>query len=185
MEKMELDPLRYPIGRFKAPKRITLGQRKEWITVLEQFPQRLQELVLPLTEAQLESPYRPGGWTVRQLVHHLDDSHHNLYIRIKWALTEDNPLIKAYDEKAWAELIDSRTAPIALSLDHLRAVHAKLVYLVRGLSEEDLGRKFTHPHGKEYSLEEQLGLYAWHSVHHYTHIENFLKREKGVPTRKA
>lgn len=178
MKEFTLDRLRYPIGKFKVPQDITGSQLNEWIAVLEHFPQRLQDLVSPLSEAQLDRSYRPGGWTLRQLVHHISDSHHHCYTRFKWALTEHRPQIKAYDEKGWADLFDSRTAPIQMSLDHLRAVHAKLVHLVKGLSEEDLKRKFIHPDGqKEFTLEEQLGLYAWHSVHHYTHIENFLKSE--------
>jgi len=178
MDDITLDRLRYPIGKFKVPPKINGNHLKEWIAVLEHFPKRLEDLVSALSDAQLDSAYRPGGWTVRQLVHHISDSHHNCYTRIKWALTEHNPEIKAYDEKLWAELFDSRTAPIQMSLDHLRAVHAKLVHLAKGLSEEDLKRKLTHPVGRvESSLEEQLGRYAWHSVHHYTHIENFLKRE--------
>jgi len=178
MEKFNLDRLRYPIGKFKVPQEINENQLNEWIAVLEHFPQHLEDLVSALSDAQLDSAYRPGGWTVRQLVHHISDSHHNCYTRFKWALTEQNPEIKAYDEKGWAELFDSRTAPVQMSLEHLRAVHAKLVHLVKGLSEEDLKRKLIHPDGQvEYSLEEQVGRYAWHSVHHYTHIENFSKKE--------
>ena len=131
-----------------------------------------------MSDAQLNTPYRPEGWTVRQLVHHISDSHHNSYIRFKWALTEDTPTIKAYNEKAWAELFDTRTAPIQLSLDHLSAVHAKLVYLLKGLSEPQLQRSFIHPDGnQETTLKENIARYAWHSNHHFAHIENLLKRE--------
>ncbi|MDC6384445.1 putative metal-dependent hydrolase [Flagellimonas taeanensis] len=178
MENNQLEQLRYPIGKFEAPSVITKVQLEEWITVLEYLPQRLQDLVTPLSDGQLETPYRPGGWTVRQLVHHISDSHHNSYIRFKWALTENNPVIKPYDEKAWADLFDSRTAPIQMSLDHLRAVHAKLVYLLKGLSVDDLQRKFTHPDGNvESTLEVNIGRYAWHSNHHYAHIANLVERE--------
>jgi len=178
MEKDTLKKLQYPIGKFLAPSTITKEHLEEWINVLELLPNRLEELVGPLSEQQLETPYRPGGWTVRQLVHHISDSHHNSYIRFKWALTEDNPVIKPYDEKAWAELFDSRTAPIQMSLDHLKAVHGKLVYLLKGLSENDLKRKFTHPEGNmESTLEENIGRYAWHSNHHFAHIKNLIDRE--------
>ncbi|WP_437396926.1 YfiT family bacillithiol transferase [Flagellimonas lutimaris] len=178
MEKETLEQLRYPIGKFNMPESITENDLKQWITVLENLPQRLSDLVTPLTEQQLETPYRPEGWTVRQLVHHISDSHHNSYIRFKWALTEDTPTIKAYDEKAWAELFDTRTAPIQMSLNHLSAIHAKLVYLLKGLSSDDLKRTFIHPDGnQESTLEENIGRYAWHSNHHYAHIQNLIKRK--------
>lgn len=178
MENNQLEQLRYPIGKFEVPSTITKEQLKEWISVLEHLPQSLYDLVAPLSNIQLETPYRPGGWTVRQLVHHISDSHHNSYIRFKWALTEDNPVIKPYDEKAWANLFDTKTAPIQMSLDHLKAVHAKLVYLLKGLSADDLQRKFIHPDGNaESTLEVNIGRYAWHSNHHYAHIANLAQRE--------
>ncbi|MCR9264629.1 MAG: putative metal-dependent hydrolase [Flavobacteriaceae bacterium] len=178
MEKEQLEQLRYPIGHYQIPDPITQQHLDEWISVLENLPQRLADMVLPLSEDQLEAPYRPEGWTVRQLVHHIADSHHHSYIRFKWALTEDNPLIKPYDEKAWAALFDSKSAPIQMSLDHLRVVHAKLVYLLKGLSEEDLQRKFTHPDGnEETTLKENIGRYAWHGSHHFAHIKKLLERK--------
>jgi len=178
MKKEALEQLRYPIGKFKIPESISKEDLRQWITVLEELPQRLDEMVSPLTNEQLETPYRPEGWTVRQLVHHISDSHHNSYIRFKWALTEDTPTIKAYDEKAWAELFDTRTAPIQMSLNHLSAIHAKLVYLLKGLSSDDLKRTFIHPDGnQESTLEENIGRYAWHSNHHYAHIQNLIKRK--------
>ncbi len=178
MEKETLEQLRYPIGIFKIPDTITKNDLQEWIAVLEHLPQRLSNLVAPLSEEQLETPYRPDGWTVRQLVHHISDSHHNSYIRFKWALTENKPTIKAYNEKAWAELFDTRTAPIQMSLDHLSAVHAKLVFLLKGLSSEDLKRVFVHPDGnQESTLEVNIARYAWHSNHHYVHIENLVRRK--------
>ena len=178
MEKETLEQLQYPIGRFETPSNIVEADIDKWISVLDTLPQRLTALVTPLSEEQLETPYRPGGWTVRQLVHHISDSHHNSYIRFKWALTEDAPVIKAYDEKSWAELFDSKTAHIQMSLDHLSAIHAKLVYLIKGLSTEDLERSFIHPDGNQKtSLTENIGRYAWHSDHHYAHIHNLLKRK--------
>ncbi|NDV44368.1 YfiT family bacillithiol transferase [Flagellimonas sediminis] len=178
MENETLEQLCYPIGHFEKPSIITESLLQEWISVLEHLPQRLEEMVKPLTETQLDTPYRPGGWTARQVVHHISDSHHNSYIRFKWALTEESPVIKPYDEKAWAELFDTRTAPIQMSLDHLRAVHAKLVYLLKGLSKEDFKRQFIHPDGNvATSLDENVGRYAWHSNHHYAHIANLIQRE--------
>jgi len=178
MENQELEKLRYPIGKFQVPTTITNKDLENWTLVLEQLPEKLEVMVISLTEEQLETPYRPGGWTVRQLVHHISDSHHNSYIRFKWALTEDNPVIKPYDEKAWAELFDSRTAPIQMSLDHLKAVHAKLVYLIKGLSQEQLQRNFIHPDGnQESTVAENVGRYAWHSNHHFAHIANLIERE--------
>ena len=173
-----MEQLRYPIGKFEPPESITESDLQEWIMILETLPQRLTNLVSPLSEEQLETPYRPEGWTVRQLVHHISDSHHNSYIRFKWALTENTPTIKAYNEKAWAELFDTRTAPIQMSLDHLSAIHAKLVYLLKGLSEQDLHRSFIHPDGnQETTLKENVARYAWHSNHHFAHIENLIKRK--------
>ncbi|WP_375587831.1 YfiT family bacillithiol transferase [Flagellimonas aurea] len=178
MENETLEQLRYPIGKFETPETITSADLEKWITDLETLPQRLSDLVAPLSEQQLETPYRPGGWTVRQLVHHISDSHHNSYIRFKWALTEDTPTIKAYNEKAWAELFDTRTAPILMSLYHLSAIHAKLVYLLKGLSEEDLQRSFIHPDGNQKTnLKENIGRYAWHGNHHYSHILNLVERK--------
>ncbi len=178
MENIPLETLQYPIGKFKVPVVITEQHIAEWIAVLEHLPNRLQTLVQDLTEEQLETPYRPGGWTVRQLVHHISDSHHHSYIRFKWAMTENTPTIKAYDEKAWSDLFDTRTAPIQLSLDHLKAVHAKLVYFLKGLSRQDLQKSFIHPEGNtETTLDENIGRYAWHGSHHLAHIENLLLRK--------
>ena len=181
MEKQELEKLKYPIGKFESPIEIKDAQISEWLDMLERLPSRFRALTENLTETQLETPYRPGGWTIRQTVHHVADSHHNSYIRFKWALTEDKPVIKPYDEKAWSDLFDTKSAPIVLSLDHLAAVHAKLVYLLRGLSREHLRRVFIHPDGNgETSLEENIGRYAWHGSHHYAHIENIMKRNEWL-----
>ncbi|NND10201.1 MAG: putative metal-dependent hydrolase [Flavobacteriaceae bacterium] len=178
MTENELEELRYPIGRFQAPDNITNKNIKDWIIVLEQFPEILSKLVSNLDENQLNTPYRKDGWTVRQVVHHVSDSHHHSYTRFKWALTEDKPIIKAYNEQDWAELFDTRNAAIQMSLDHLRAIHFKLVHLLRGLSEEQLNRSFIHPEGNiEVVLKQNIGIYAWHSNHHYAHIENLLKRK--------
>ena len=180
MENKDLEKLKYPIGKYEVPEEITDAHIAGWIENLNSLPKRLGKLVENLSEEQLETPYRPGGWTVRQTVHHIADSHHNSYIRFKWALTEDNPIIKAYDEKAWSDLFDAKSAPIELSLDHLSAVHAKLVYLLKGLSRYHLKRIFIHPEGNvACPLDENIGRYAWHGNHHYAHIENLIKRSFG------
>ena len=131
-----------------------------------------------LTDSQLDTPYRPGGWTVRQVVHHIADSHHHSYTRFKWTLTEDKPLIKAYEEKHWAELEDAKTMPIQPSLDYLSALHIKLVILIESMTEAQFQRTYIHPEGNvEVDLNEQVSKYAWHGAHHYAHIESLIRRE--------
>ena len=176
MDSAAQEKLKYPIGKYEIPPQITAEQLKDWIQVLEDLPYNFEALVADLNDEQLDTPYRPGGWTVRQVVHHVSDSHHHSYIRFKWALTEENPIIKPYFEKEWANLFDTRTAPIEMSLNHLKAVHFKLVYLLKGLSDEQLNRTFTHPDGNEVTtLKENVGRYAWHGSHHFAHIKNLVK----------
>ena len=176
-----MEKLQYPIGYFECPQTITKEHITSWIETLETLPQRLENLVENLSAEQLETPYRPEGWTVRQLIHHIADSHHHSYTRFKWALTEDKPLIKAYEEKGWSKLFDARTAPIQLSLSYITALHAKLVYLLKGLSTDDLKKCYLHPEGNiAVTVEENIGKYAWHSKHHYAHIERLLQREGWV-----
>lgn len=171
-----MENLKYPIGKFQKKEDITLQDVTIWINELEELPKKFEDLVGKLNDEQLETPYRPGGWTLRQLIHHVSDSHHNSYIRFKWALTEDTPLIKAYDEKEWANLFDTKSAPIEMSLLHLKAIHAKLVYLLKGLTPEQLKRTFIHPeNNQETSLEENIGRYAWHGAHHYAHAKNLIE----------
>ena len=177
MTTQELELLKYPIGKFNSPETITENHIKDWILVLDQFPKRLEALVENLNDEQLNTPYRPEGWTIRQVVHHVSDSHHHSYIRFKWTMTEDNPLIKAYNEQSWANQFDYN-APISHSILHLKAIHGKLVYYIKGLNSNDLERTFVHPESKEtVALNKNLGIYAWHSNHHYAHIENVLKRK--------
>ncbi|XLS28077.1 YfiT family bacillithiol transferase [Flavobacteriaceae bacterium M23B6Z8] len=175
MQPAELKKLKYPIGKFKSPDTIETIHLIKWTDTLETLPTRLNELVKGLSEKELKLQYRLDGWTIREVVHHIADSHHNSYTRFKWTLTEDTPLIKAYDESAWAALFDTQNAPIQLSVDYLYALHAKLVYLIKGLSEEQLQRAFIHPedHSRT-SLKENIGKYAWHSEHHLAHIKNAL-----------
>lgn len=174
----ELEKLKYPIGHFKCPENITNDNVLNWIEVLETLPKRLSDLVDNFSDSQLNTPYREGGWTVRQVVHHMADSHHHSYTRFKWALTENRPLIKVYQEKEWSNLIDAKSAPIDLSLYYLTALHAKLVYLLKRLTPEDLENSYIHPDGNvNVSVAENIGKYAWHSNHHFAHIKTLADRE--------
>jgi hypothetical protein len=175
---MNIESLKYPIGKPQIPRIITETHIETWIAILEAFPQRLQDLVAHLSEAQLNTQYRPEGWTIRQVIHHVADSHHNSYTRFKWALTEEEPIIKAYYEDRWAELFDSKSAPISLSLETIKSLHVKCVYFLKGLTSDDLERIFIHPEGNEkVSLKENIGIYAWHCNHHYEHINQLLIRK--------
>ncbi len=181
MRNNTLEELRYPIGHFAMPDDITDLEVKDWLAQLEALPIVLEDLVKNLSETQLDTPYRPDGWTVRQVVHHIADSHHHSYIRFKWALTENKPIIKAYDEKAWASLEDAVSAPIELSIAHIKSIHAKLVYLLGSLRDDDLEKVYIHPDGNvEVSVKENIGRYAWHGNHHCAHIERLMRREGWV-----
>ena len=168
--------LRYPIGEFSPPDPIEHEQVHAWVDDIAALPADLRRTVARLTDAQLDTPYRPDGWTVRQVVHHLPDSHMNSLIRFKWALTEDRPVIKAYDEKGWALLPDSRE-PIAGSLDLLDALHRRWASLLRSLSRAQLQRHFVHPESGPVALADTVGSYAWHGRHHLAHIERLIERE--------
>lgn len=158
-----LKKLQYPIGEFSYSGTPDAEQIRQWIDTIESLPDRLAGVVTPLTAARLDTPYRPGGWTVRQVVHHLGDSHINCYIRFKWTLTEDQPVIKAYDEKRWALLPDYNALPVALSLSFLEMLHRRWVVLLRALTDADLKRSFVHPEtGAANRLDKTIGLYAWH-----------------------
>lgn len=170
-----LDDLRYPIGRFTAPASSTSGIRAAHIQTLRLLPERLKAVVDDLNDAQLDTPYRDGGWTVRQLVHHIADSHANSYVRFKLALTEDWPTIKPYDEAAWAELADSKL-PIDVSLAFLTAMHQRWAVLLESLSEEDFRKGYNHPEAGRQNLAQVLALYDWHSRHHTAHIANLRVR---------
>lgn len=181
MNEQVLQKLKYPIGKFDCPTNILPQHIENWISILEHFPKRLEILIKNLSNAQLDTIYRPDGWTVRQVVHHLSDSHHHSYTRFKWALTEDKPLIKVYNADMWAALFDARTAPIDMALLHLKAIHAKIVYLLKGLNEIELNKIFIHPETQsEVLLKRNIGMYAWHSNHHYAHIENLIKQNNWI-----
>ncbi len=169
------DDLRYPVGRFRPLTTSMPGERVAHIETLRLLPERLRAAVAGLNDAQLDTPYRDGGWTVRQVVHHLADSHANSFIRFKLALTEDWPTIKPYDEAAWAQLPDSRL-PIDSSLVFVDALHARLVSLLKALSEEDFQKGFVHPERGRITLASNLAIYDWHSRHHVAHITSLRQR---------
>jgi DinB superfamily len=171
-----LDDLRYPIGRFTPPENSTSGIRAAQFRTLHELPERLRAAVDGLDEVQLNTPYREGGWTVRQLIHHVADSHANSYVRCKLALTEDWPTIKPYDEAAWAELSDSGL-PIHVSLTLITALHQRWVALLESLSEADFHMGYKHPESGRQNLATVLALYEWHSRHHTAHITNLRSRQ--------
>ncbi|HME35123.1 MAG TPA: bacillithiol transferase BstA [Candidatus Sulfotelmatobacter sp.] len=162
--------LRYPIGKFHYDGPLTEDQKRAFVDDISQAPAKLRAAVKGLTEAQLDTPYRPGGWTVRQTAHHVPDSHMNAYIRFKLALTEQEPTIKPYAEDRWAELADTKTTPVEISLTLLDSLHDRWVRLLRSLSAEQWQRMFRHPELGEMTLEKTLALYAWHGRHHVAHI---------------
>jgi|SRR5579863_733483 len=172
----DLDDLRYPIGRFNPPATPFPGVRAAQVHTLRQLPDCLRDAVNGLSDSQLDTPYREGGWTVRQLVHHIADSHMNSYVRFKLALTEDWPTIKPYDEAAWAKLPDSQK-PIEPSLQIVTALHERWVALLEAMSEEDFRKGFNHPERGRQNLATTLALYDWHSRHHTAHITALRARQ--------
>ena len=180
---MEVD-LRYPIGKFERPSEpLTPDQRREFIAVIAETPGRLSEVIAGLTSAQFDTPYRPGGWTVRQVVHHLPDSHMNSYVRFKLALTEDEPTITPYDEARWAELADSRETPIDTSIALLEHLHDRWVVLLRSIAPDGWSRKYRHPELGAVTLDQALALYAWHGRHHVAHIAALRERNSWHKAR--
>ena len=172
------DNLKYPVGKFQLPGEITPELLKEYIKILEEFPKKLAREVDYLSEKQLATPYRPGGWTVRQLVNHLADSHLNSFIRYKLALTEKEPTIKPYNQSLWAELADSSDIDINPALKLLSGLHARWTFLLGSLSSKQLGKSFIHPEsGKKISLKINTAIYAWHCEHHLAHITALKERE--------
>lgn len=162
--------LRYPVGKFDWPEVVTAERLAQAIDEIAALPALMRAACAGLSEAQLDTPYRPDGWTVRQVVHHTADSHINSYVRFRLALTEDEPTIKPYKEALWAELADGRTAPVDLSLSLLDAMHARWVMLLRSMSDADFARTFRHPERGLVRLDVTAALYAWHGRHHLAHI---------------
>ncbi|HEX9943515.1 MAG TPA: bacillithiol transferase BstA [Thermoanaerobaculia bacterium] len=168
--------LRYPIGKAQMEARLTDEERREMIGLIEETPARLRAAVEGLTPEQLDTPYRPGGWTVRQVVHHVPDSHLNAYTRFKLALTEEEPLIRTYEEARWAELPDSRSVPIEVSLALLENLHQRWVALLRLLPAASFEKTLRHPDHGVINLNQLLGLYAWHGPHHVAHVTTLRER---------
>ena len=167
--------LRFPIGKFDAPAEITPEIRRRYVETIRDLPRKLAQSIENLSDKQLDTPYRPKGWTIRQTVHHVADSHLNSYCRFKLALTEESPTIRPYWEDRWAELADSRL-PTDVSMKITEGVHARWTNLLETMTDEDFQRKLIHPESGEWTLEKMLALYDWHSRHHTAHITNLRAR---------
>ena len=172
----DIESLRYPIGRLSKPAKVTPSDRAVWIEAIASAPAALRAAVDGLTTEQLDTPYREGGWTLRQVVHHVPDSHLNAYVRFRWTLTEETPRIKDYREARWAELSDARSGDIAVSLALLEVLHQRWVLLLNSLSEADFKRTCVHPENGVMSLDDFLAVYAWHGQHHVAHICSLRER---------
>jgi uncharacterized damage-inducible protein DinB len=170
------DDIRYPVGRFTQQSVSSAAARGELIRHIEELPVKIEAAVAGLTQPQLDTPYRPEGWTPRQIVHHVADSHMNAYVRFKLGVTENNPTIKPYNEQTWAETTEARTGPMSLSLPLLAALHARWVTFLKSLDASAFARTIMHPEKGPMTLDELLGLYAWHSRHHTAHITEMRKR---------
>lgn len=174
---MNIEKLQYPIGKYICPDVITEEVLFEWIGDISSFPSRLRNAVKKLSDEQLDTPYREGGWTIRQVVHHCADSHMNSLMRFKLTLTEEIPTIKPYYEDRWAKLPDSKDVPIESSLKMLEGIHERWTILLSSFTEADLKKTFIHPvHGREFRLDETIGMYTWHCNHHLAHITTLKKR---------
>jgi hypothetical protein len=169
--------LRYPIGKYEPKTALTPAERADAIAQIAAAPKRLRDAVAGLSQQQFDTPYRPDGWTVRQVVHHVPDSHMNAYVRFKLALTENDPTIKPYEEALWANLQDSRDTPVEISLTLLEALHHRWGVLLRSLRPEDFSRRLRHPEIGMMTLDSMVGMYAWHGRHHVAHITSLRDRE--------
>lgn len=177
MTEQQLEQLRYPIGRFVFPETTDQSTLQQWINDIDALPHLLNAVTKDLTENQLDTPYRPEGWTIRQVVHHLADSHINSHVRYRLALTEDNPSILPYLEAQWALLEDAKHSPIEPSLMLLEGLHQRWVVLMNSMSADDFQRTFYHPgRGRTLTLSMNTGLYAWHGKHHVAHITRLRER---------
>lgn len=172
-----LEALKFPIGPFDVKQRVETRRLPSLVNEITQAPAQLREAVKRLDDEQLDTPYRPEGWTARQVVHHLADSHMNSIIRMKWALTEDEPMIKPYFEERWAELADSRSAPVEVSLRLLESLHERWAILLNSLSPEQIDCCFRHPEMGKISIRIAIAFYAWHGRHHIAHITSLRERE--------
>ena len=172
-----MEELQYPVGRYQKPEATSPEQQAEWIKIIAVLPAWMDACIENLDEQQLEVPYRDGGWNIKQVVHHVADSHMNACIRLKLALTEDNPTVKPYNEQAWAELIDTRLAPVNLSVTLLHALHRRMVILLQNMQPADWNRTYYHPeHKRDFTIWEMIAMYAWHSRHHTEHIRRLRER---------
>jgi hypothetical protein len=182
---LTLEQLKFPIGKFEKPSVITTHLLSQFIFDIEEFPLRLRIETEHLSDEQLDTVYRPDGWTIRQVINHCADSHMNSLIRFKLALTEDKPIIKPYFEDKWAELADSKKMPIEPTLRMIEGLHNRWVVLLKSLTDEQLKRSFIHPeHGREISISENIAIYAWHCNHHLAHITT-LKKQKNWVTHSS
>ena len=172
------EDLRFPVGNFDPPSTITPEMRAQFIQTIERLPPNLKDAVEGLRDAQLDTPYRPAGWTARQVVHHIADSHLNSFCRFKLGLSEDVPTIKPYDEAVWAEMADSKNAPIELSLSIIDGLHARWTRLLKSMSDADFAKKVNHPERGAMTLDALLALYDWHSRHHTAHITKLRERNR-------
>lgn len=171
-----MEDLKYPIGKY-IEQPFSDIQLKEWLLDIQSLPQQIEYAIINLDAHQLDTPYREAGWTIKQVVHHVADSHMNAYIRFKLGLTEETPVIKPYDQAAWAEMSDTKNLPVNISITILHAVHARWQEVLKNIKTEEWKRKIFHPeHKKELTLWFMLGLYAWHSRHHVAHITSLRKR---------
>lgn len=171
-DQINLEKLKFPIGKFQKPDIISQNDLETWIATIENFPNSIKTLTENLTIEQLNWIYRPNGWCIKQVVHHCADSHINSLVRFKLALTEDTPVIKPYEEQLWAELVDGISDDILSSIKIIEGVHARWILLLKSFGEEELKRQFTHPaNNKTSCLDEIIGMYAWHCNHHLAHIE--------------
>lgn len=178
MSELDIEKLKYPIGNFVTPQNYSHDQRSKDISIIKDLPHKLKQTIYNLDDAQLDTPYRPGGWTVRQLVHHLADSHMNSFIRFKLTLTEDNPTIKPYDQAAWCDMEESKKLPVNASLNILSGVHERLTAMLNAMQEDDFTKKLYHPEmEKQLTLNRMLSLYSWHSEHHLAQIKGLIERK--------
>lgn len=172
---------KYPIGKFQHSGEINKAIIDSWIYDIECLPLELSTLCKTISQKALDTPYRDGGWTARQVIHHLADSHINSYLRFKWSLAEDEPTIKAYDEKTWAEQKEAKEADIQISLDIIKAMHGRWVHVLRNMNKSDFERGFIHPESQSrWQLDKTTGLYAWHGKHHIAHIEMSIAKSTAV-----